>query len=108
MAEMRLRTALAILAGIYLLYKLLSFIRFYIIGRRSGYPLVVTPLFTRHSLWQIVGPTFQVQLKRYFPTWLYEHLDIHIHGWEFRHKNAMHRRYGKIFVIVSPDECSLW
>ncbi|OJZ90997.1 hypothetical protein ASPFODRAFT_41430 [Aspergillus luchuensis CBS 106.47] len=105
---MRLRTALAILAGIYLLYKLLSFIRFYIIGRRSGYPLVVTPLFTRHSLWQIVGPTFQVQLKRYFPTWLYEHLDIHIHGWEFRHKNAMHRRYGKIFVIVSPDECSLW
>ncbi|KAI2848382.1 hypothetical protein CBS11852_2944 [Aspergillus niger] len=108
MAEISLRTALTILVGIYLLYKLLSFVRFYIIGRRSGYPLVVTPLFTQHTLWQIVGPTFQVQLKRYLPTWLHEHVDIHIHGWEFRHKNAMHRRYGKVFAIVSPDECSLW
>ncbi|PWY83684.1 cytochrome P450 [Aspergillus sclerotioniger CBS 115572] len=106
--ELTLGTVLAALAGLYFLYKAVSFARFYIIGRRTGFPLFVTPLFTQHVLWMFVGPTFQPQLRRYLPRCLYEHLDITIHGWEFRHKNEMHRRFGKIFAIVSPDECSLW
>ncbi|RAK96099.1 cytochrome P450 [Aspergillus ibericus CBS 121593] len=106
--ELTLRTVLAALVGLYFLYKVLSFARFYIIGRRSGFPLFVTPLFTQHIVWQIVGPTFEPQFRRYLPRWLYEHLDITINGWEFRHKNEVHRRFGKTYAVVSPDECSLW
>lgn len=96
------------LAGLYLLFKCISFIRFYIIGRRSNFPIYVTPVFSKSVIWIVLGPALQPQLRKYLPRWIYERLDIVIHGWEFRRKAEMHQRLGKVFALVSPDECSLW
>lgn len=35
-------------------------------------------------------------------------MDVVIHGWEFRLKTEMHDRLGKVFVVATPDECSIW
>jgi hypothetical protein len=56
----------------------------------------------------VLGPVFQPQFKKWFPEWFYERLDISTHGWEFRQKDKMHKKLGKVFVVVSPDESVVW
>ncbi|KAL4865336.1 hypothetical protein BDV12DRAFT_150805 [Aspergillus spectabilis] len=104
-------TTLSILGTLTLsftLYKLLTFTRFYLAARRAGFPIFVTPIPSKSIPWMILGPTFQPQFKKYLPEWIYERLDIVAHGWEFRNKRAFHERLGRIFSVVSPDECSVW
>lgn len=99
---------ITLLVCLYLLYKLFSFIRFYLIARRTGYPIFVTPAFSQTLPWLILAPTYQPFVQKHLPDWLYERFDIVTHGWDFRFKNKLHQRLGKTFVVVSPDECSLW
>jgi hypothetical protein len=98
---------LAILA-IFLTSKALSFSKNYIAGRRTGFPIVVSPVLSKSILWMVFGAVFQPQFKKYFPAWLYDRCDLVTHGWEFRRKANMHESLGKSFVVVSPDECTLW
>ncbi|OJJ42217.1 hypothetical protein ASPZODRAFT_137409 [Penicilliopsis zonata CBS 506.65] len=97
-----------IIVLLYIIYKIASFIRFYIIGRRTGFPLILTPIFSQGILWMVLGPTLQPVFQKYLPEWIYRRLDIVTNGWDFRRKNQMHLQLGKAFVVVSPDECSLW
>jgi hypothetical protein len=106
--ELGFTSITATLFAIYFLVKSVSFLRFYINGRRTGFPVYVTPVPSKSPLWMILGPVFQPQFKKYLPEWIYERLDIVTHGWEFRRKTEFHDRFGKVFAVVTPDECSLW
>ncbi|KAL4799616.1 cytochrome P450 [Aspergillus venezuelensis] len=92
----------------FLIYKTLSFARFYIHARRAGFPILITPVFSKSVPWLILGPTFQQQFEKYLPEWIYERLDLVIHGWEFRNGRKYHERFGSTFSVVTPDEVSIW
>ena len=90
------------------IYKCLSFVRFYTIARRTGFPTIISPVFSRSIPWMILGPILQPTFEKYLPTWIYERMEIATHGWEFRNKRKFHDRLGDAFCLVTPDECSLW
>jgi hypothetical protein len=56
----------------------------------------------------ILGPAFEPQFRKWLPVWLYDRLNVSMHGWEFRSKNKMHEKLGNIFVVVTPDEAVMW
>lgn len=91
-----------------ILLKLASFVKFYIQGRHSGFPLYISPIPSKSPAWMVLGPAFQPVFKRYLPSWIYERLDYVTHGWEFRRRAEVHCRLSKNFVLVTPDECTLW
>lgn len=100
-------TAIKLALGLWFLYKLFSFAKFYTHARRAGFPIYLSPILSKSIPWMIIGPTFEPQFRRYLPTWAFERLELTIHGWEFRVKRKWHDRLGNIFCIVSPDECTL-
>ncbi|PWY78185.1 cytochrome P450 monooxygenase [Aspergillus heteromorphus CBS 117.55] len=100
-------TTLTTLTTIYTLYKLLALTQNYFIARRTRLPIFISPIPSTSILWQILGPTFQRQLQQCLPEWIYVRLDVLMHGWEFRQRAKLHHRLGKVFVVVTMDECSL-
>ncbi|KAL5000911.1 cytochrome P450 monooxygenase [Aspergillus recurvatus] len=101
-------SAIAALALGFSIYKFLSFLRFYNNARRTGFPIFVSPVFSKSIPWMILGPALQPVYKKYLPNWIFERLEICAHGWEFRNKRAFHERLGNVFVLVTPDECSIY
>jgi hypothetical protein len=103
-------TLVLVATALYLLYKLLSFIRFYIIGLRTGFPLILTPIFSRSILWQILAPIFLPAVKDKLPLWLLMRLEVLVHGWEFRWRHGEFQRIvgGDTFVVVCPDGLLMW
>ncbi|KAL4753494.1 hypothetical protein BDW72DRAFT_210017 [Aspergillus terricola var. indicus] len=101
-------SAMATLALAFTIYKLLSFLRFYMHARRTGFPVFVSPVLSKSIPWMILGPALQPVYKKYLPNWIFERLEICAHGWEFRNKRAFHDRLGNVFVVVTPDECSIY
>ncbi|OJJ42355.1 hypothetical protein ASPZODRAFT_105425, partial [Penicilliopsis zonata CBS 506.65] len=99
---------LVAIAGLYLLYKLACFLRFYLIGRRTGFPLYIVPIFSQSPVWKVLGPIYQPVFRRHLPEWIANRLDVVTHGWDFRLKNILHEQLGSVFAVVSPDECTLW
>lgn len=95
------------LLSVYFFYKSISFLRFYIHARRAGFPVYLSPVLSKSIPWLVLAPAFQPQLEKYLPSWIYERLDLFIHGWEFRRKREFHDRFGSVFAIVTPDECSI-
>ncbi|KAL3437116.1 cytochrome P450 [Aspergillus tetrazonus] len=101
-------SAIATLALAFTIYKLLSFLRVYTHARRTGLPIFVSPILSKSIPWMILGPALQPVYKKYLPNWIFERLEICGHGWEFRNKRAFHERLGNVFVLVTPDECSIY
>ncbi|KAL3441772.1 cytochrome P450 [Aspergillus insuetus] len=93
---------------LYISWKLISLTRFYINGRRSGFPVFIAPFPTKNILWMVITPMLQPLLEKYIPEPLYTRLDVAIYGWECRQKAEIHGRVGKTFVLVTLDECTLW
>jgi hypothetical protein len=96
------------LLSIFIINKTISFIRNYVAAVRTGYPVFATPVLSKSIPWLILAPAFQPQLKKWLPKWIYERMDIVINGWEFRLKDEMHARLGKVFVVATPDEVTIW
>lgn len=103
-------TLVLVTTALYLLYKLFSFIRFYIIGLRTGFPLLLSPIFASSILWQILAPIFLPSLKDKLPLGLLMRLDVLVHGWEFRWRKGEIQRLvgGDTFVVVCPDGLHMW
>ncbi|KAL3492291.1 cytochrome P450 [Aspergillus germanicus] len=93
---------------LYISWKLISLTRFYIHGRRSGFPVFIAPFPTKNIVWMVITPMLQPLLEKYIPKPLYTRLDVAIYGWEYRQKAAIHGRVGKTFVLATLDECTLW
>jgi len=96
------------LLTVYFLSKAASFVKNYNAGIRTGYPVWVSPVFSHSIAWMILGPMFRPQMERYLPEWIYDRLVVFCAGWEFHAGVRMHKKLGKIFVTVTPDECTLW
>ena len=88
--------------------KALSFGRNYVVARRTGYPVVISPVLSYSIAWRVLNLPLNHKFKEWFPEWIFERLDILTYAWEFRRKSTVHDRLGKVFVLVTPDECSLW
>jgi hypothetical protein len=93
-----------IILSVFIIKKTISFIRNYVAAVRTGYPVFATPVLSRSIPWVILGPALQPQMKKWLPKCIYERMDIVINGWEFRLKDEMHARLGKVFVVATPDE----
>jgi hypothetical protein len=103
-----LLSATATLLVAFYIYKLFTFLRFYHHARRTGFPVFVSPIFSKSIPWMILGPALQPVYKKYLPGWIYDRLEVCAHGWEFRSKREYHDKLGDVFVVVTPDECSVW
>ncbi|KAJ0413852.1 putative cytochrome P450 monooxygenase [Aspergillus carlsbadensis] len=101
-------SATATLLVAFCIYKFFSFLRFYRNARQTGFPVYVSPIFSKSIPWMILGPALQPVYKKYLPKSISDRLDICAHGWEFRNKRAYHDALGDVFVLVTPDECSVW
>lgn len=106
--DLNLTSIFLTLLLVYLISKSYSFIRNYVAAVRTGYPVYLSPVLSKSVVWMILGPALQPQFEKWLPEWIYERLDVSTHGWEFRHKNKLHARLGKVFVVVSPDENVIW
>ncbi|KAL2812206.1 cytochrome P450 monooxygenase [Aspergillus granulosus] len=107
MAFSILSTTATLVVAFYI-YKLISFVRFYIQARQTGFPIYVSPVFSKSIPWMILGQPLQPVSKKYLPRWIFVRLEICTHGWEFRNKRAWHDQLGDVFVLVTPDECSIY
>jgi len=103
-----LTSIILILLSIFIITKTTSFVRNYVAAVRTGYPVFAIPVLSKSIPWLILAPIFQPQLKKLFPKWIYERVDIVIHGWQFRRKEEVHARVGKVFAVATPDEVALW
>lgn len=92
----------------YIAYKAITFLGNYANARRSNFPIYISPVPSRSIAWMILGPALRSQYKKYLPAWLFDRLDIISHGWELHRKTDYHDKLGKTFVLVTPDECSIW
>jgi hypothetical protein len=101
--------ALGATTALYILYKLLCLIRYYILGRRTGFPVFVTPACHKSILWLIVSPMLMPYAKHVLPEWLVIRLNVTVHGAEFMYRHGLITRMvgGNTFVMVSPDGCIL-
>ncbi|KAL2839118.1 putative cytochrome P450 monooxygenase [Aspergillus pseudoustus] len=100
--------AAATLVAAYFIYKFVSFLSNYAQARRAGFPIYVSPVLSKTIPWMILGPALQPLYAKYLPNWIFERLEICSHGWEFRGKRAWHDRLGDVFMLVTPDECSIY
>ncbi|KAK1146374.1 hypothetical protein N8T08_003161 [Aspergillus melleus] len=96
------------LSAVFLLVKCVALVKNYSRARRTGFPVYISPALSQNPAWMVTGPIFLPYLKNYLPGWLHDRLDVTLHGWEFRQNGAIHRRVGKTFVLVTPEEVSLW
>lgn len=106
--ELTIRYVATLLALIWALYTLVTFLRLYIIGRRSGFPVYIVPIQTRTVPWLILNPILRPYFEKCLPKWIYDRIDIVSVGWEFRRKAEMHQRLGPAFVLVTLNHCALW
>lgn len=108
MIDISAASVLLLVLLIYILSKAASFTKNYTAAVRTGYPVWISPVFSHSIPWMILGPMFRPQMERYMPEWIYNRLVMFCAGWEFHAGVKMHKMLGKIFVAVTPDECTLW
>lgn len=93
---------------LFIISKAYSFARNYAAAVRTGYPVFASPILSKSIPWMILGTAFLPHFKKWLPKWVYERMDVVTHGWEFRLRTDLHDRLGKIFVVPTPDEVSMW
>ncbi|CAG7925156.1 unnamed protein product [Penicillium olsonii] len=98
----------AIAVASYVGLKTITLLKNYAKARRSKFPIYVSPIPSRSIAWMILGPILRVRYRNYLPGWVSDRLDITTNGWEFLRTTEYHDKLGKTFVLVTPDECSLW
>ncbi|KAJ5623763.1 hypothetical protein N7510_000072 [Penicillium lagena] len=106
--ELTIKNVSSLLALMWILHTLITFLISYIRGRRTGFPVYIVPIRTKSVLWMLLNVPLGPYFEKYLPGWIYERIDIVSHGWEFRRKAEMHQRLGPAFVVVTLDQCILW
>ncbi|KAJ5624107.1 hypothetical protein N7510_000416 [Penicillium lagena] len=106
--ELTIRYVSSLLVVVWVLHTLITFLRLYIIGRRTGFPVYIIPIQTRSVPWMFLNSVLRPYFEKYLPECIYERIDIASAGWEFRRKAEMHQRLGPAFVVVTLNQCALW
>ncbi len=86
-----------------LLWTSISIILNYSTARKTGFPIVISPVSPLNPLWILTSRTFPVVLKLKclpfgFGTWA----RCTYMGWSFDDKHALHDELGSILTIVTP------
>ena len=95
---------LCVAAALYYLHHLPTY---YLNARKIGLPIVVVPVSHSNPLWIVFSATFEPQLRKYLPSWLYNRIKLTIHGWEFRDRWQVNAKLGPSFVLVNPSGIEL-
>lgn len=106
--DLTLTLLLKTLAVAFIIYKLTWFATHYWHARCSAFPILVVPVFSKSTLWLVLASALQPYLEKYLPSFIYDRIDITIHGWKFRRKRWYHDRLGATFALVTPDEFTIW
>lgn len=97
------------LIGVWLLSNLLALYNNYRIARTSNLPILIGIGNPDNYIWMVLSVPLRRILEKLLPASFYEKFfQTTIYGWEFRDKNALHKRIGQMFLLVSAGETELW
>jgi hypothetical protein len=78
-------------------------------ARRTGLPILFSPVSPANPLWLTFSSTFERQLAKYLPCSIYKTIFMTIYGWQFRYRHSLNRLLpGSVFVLVTPGQNELW
>jgi hypothetical protein len=78
-------------------------------ARKTGLPILFSPVSPSNPLWLIFSSTFERQLAKYLPWFIYKTICMTIYGWQFRYRHSLNRLLpGPVFVLVTPGQNELW
>jgi cytochrome P450 len=77
--------------------------RNYVTARKTGLPLLISPFNPFNPLWILSRPYINPFLS-YLPFGLGNSTKYNYLGYTWRDQNRLHTRYGKAYIIVTPDE----
>jgi len=90
----------------------------YILARRTGLPIVLSPVNPANPLWLVFAATYQPLLARYLPGCVYRRLRLAVFGWEFREREGVggglgngesgNGEWGRGFVLVTSGGNEVW
>src|ERR1700748_1409067 len=73
----------------------------YCIARRTGLPLLITPIDSDNLFWVLVSDFARHYLEPILPTFLHG-MKVNVYGWEFREKYRLNHQVGSTFLLVTP------
>jgi hypothetical protein len=79
----------------------------YFIARRTGLPLLITPINPDSLLWNLTSGFLSQYLEPILPNFL-DGMIANTYGWEYRDKYKIHQRVGSTFLLVTPGEMECW
>jgi hypothetical protein len=80
----------------------------YLIARRCGLPVRVTPINPDNLLWLIPHEFYRPYLEAILPTSLLNIIKPNFYGWEFQDRYRFHHRVGSTFLLVTPGDIECW
>lgn len=86
----------------------LSFPRNYQLARKTGLPILISPVNPANPLWLVLSAMFQPALARYLPSVIYDRIKVAIYGWEFRCRYTVNTKLGPAFVLVTTARNEIW
>lgn len=101
--KMNWTVAIASILVAFLGWTTVSIISNYIAARKTGLPLVISPVYSLNPFWIITYRVFPVVLLlKYLPFGLGTWARCTCIGWQFDEKHALHDELGPVFLIVTP------
>jgi hypothetical protein len=85
-----------------------SLISNYLIARRCGLPILVTPINPDNLLWMIPQEFYRTVLKSILPGPLLNGILPSFYGWELSDRYRLHHRVGLSFLYVTPGDIECW
>lgn len=86
----------------YIINIILSLARNHAIARKTGFPIVVSLIDPTNALWILTKPLL-LPLLALLPGDAGKNSRLSSFGWQFKAKNTVHERLGKIFIQVTPS-----
>lgn len=83
-----------------------AFVRNLCLARRTGLPVLISPVSRMNFIWVIIQEPVQPLLKR-LPFGLGSFNRFATLTWWFKDRYRLHEEYGKVFLIVSPGALEL-
>jgi len=95
-------------AGVYISSLVAHLVKNYRIARKTGFPVVITPINPDNPLWLLINAFIYKPLRRILPASWFLRLKPVCYGWEFKEQrdgpSSMHEMVGESFWLVSGSD----
>lgn len=105
---MWLITGTTALLAIWVISNIHGLIKNYLIARKCGFPVRITPINPDNFFWIITQRLWDILGRKYCPGFLFRIIQPNVYGWEAKDSDAYHRRYGSTFLLVTPGDIECW